>query len=150
MAESESISIAFEVPGKPVAKGRPRFARHGKSVQTYSDVKTANYEALVSWYATLAMVGKAKLEGPLRAEIRVTLAVPQSWSKKKRAAAVYPVCRPDIDNQIKSAIDGINGVVFADDAQICELYASKRYGAMQGVRIILSTLEGTYDHCTSD
>jgi hypothetical protein len=36
----EEAMITIEIPGKPIAKKRPRFARIGKFVQTYSDQKT--------------------------------------------------------------------------------------------------------------
>ena len=37
----------FEVMGTPVAKGRPKFARRGNFVSTYTPEKTVNYENLV-------------------------------------------------------------------------------------------------------
>lgn len=137
-------AVAFEVPGKPTAKGRPRFARRGQFVATYSDAKTASYEALVGWYAMQAMAGRNKFEGALKAEIVITLPIPQSWSKKKRAAAflgeILPTGKPDLDNFLKAAVDGMNGIVYADDAQICMISASKNYGETQGMHIAISRL----------
>ena len=147
MLGGNTAIIAFEVPGKPVAKGRPRFARRGNFVTTYSDAKTASYDALVGWYAAQAMAGKEKLDVPLRMELQILLGVPQSWSKKKRASAlagdIRPVGRPDLDNYFKMASDGMNGIVFADDSQICELDASKYYAEWIGIRITLFQLGAT-------
>lgn len=137
-------SVAIEIPGKPVAKGRPRFARRGNFVTTYTDAKTASYETLVGWYAAHVMAGRPKLEGPLKAVIDITLAVPQSWSGKKRAAAlsgeIGHTTKPDLDNYIKAAIDGVNGIVFDDDAQICAITAQKNYGETPGMRIYVMRL----------
>lgn len=137
-------SVVFEVPGKPVAKGRPRFARRGNFVTAYTDAKTANYETLVRWFALQAMRGRAKLVGPLRAEINIFLPVPQSWPEKKKAAALSGALghtsRPDLDNYLKAAIDGVNGVVFGDDAQVCEIVAQKRYGGAPCMRIEVTKL----------
>lgn len=137
-------SVAIEIPGKPVAKGRPRFARRGNFVATYTEAKTASYETLVRWYAAQEMVGKTKIEGPLRAEINITLPVPQSWSGKKKMAALSGALghtsKPDLDNYLKAAIDGINGVVFHDDAQICVITAQKQYGEKPGMRITVTKL----------
>jgi len=36
----EEAMITIEIPRKPIAKKRPRFARIGKFVQTYSDQET--------------------------------------------------------------------------------------------------------------
>ena len=45
------MKIQFEVPGEPVAKARPRFARVGKFVKTYTPKETLNFEKTVAWYA---------------------------------------------------------------------------------------------------
>jgi Holliday junction resolvase RusA-like endonuclease len=78
------------------------------------------------------MNGRVPLQGPVRLELLVELPVPQSWSQKKRLAAigglVMPTSRPDLDNYVKSALDAINTIVIADDCQIVELRARKRYG----------------------
>src|SRR5215471_18312645 len=46
---------------------------------------------------------------PCRAEIMIDLPVPQSWSTKRRDAAlcgdIRPTSRPDADNYIKAALD---------------------------------------------
>ncbi|SAK33221.1 endodeoxyribonuclease RusA [Burkholderia multivorans] len=39
--------VVFVVPGKPVAKGRPRFVRRGPHVRTYTPEPTERYENLV-------------------------------------------------------------------------------------------------------
>jgi Holliday junction resolvase RusA-like endonuclease len=78
------------------------------------------------------MHGRMPVQGPIRLELVVELPVPQSWSQKKRLAAigglVMPTSRPDLDNYVKSALDAINTIVIADDCQITELPAHKRYG----------------------
>jgi len=43
--------IEITIPGEVVAKGRPRFSRHGGSVRTHTPTKTLNYERLVKMYA---------------------------------------------------------------------------------------------------
>jgi len=42
-----AATIAFVIPGTPVGKGRPKFARRGNFVSTYTPEKTASYENLV-------------------------------------------------------------------------------------------------------
>lgn len=123
--------VTIAVQGVPVPKGRPRFARAGQFVRTFTPKKTGDYEALVRARAIDAMGGDAPFVGPLTARVVVSLPVPQSWSQKKRSAArlgnVRPIARPDLDNFIK-VIDALNGVVFADDSQIVEIVARKEYG----------------------
>ena len=54
--------------------------------------------------------------------------VPKSYSKKKRDEALAGNLRPtkaDIDNYIKSVLDGLNKVAFLDDRYICSITAEK-------------------------
>lgn len=123
-------SVRFTVPGRALGKGRPRFSR--KSGTAYTPTETRNYEAYVRYLAVEAMK-KAELapfEGPCKLVVRVYCEVPQSWSKKKRAAAetqqIAPG-RPDLDNYVKIS-DAMIGVVFKDDVQIVAIEAAKRFG----------------------
>ena len=125
--------IFFQVPGPPVAKARARHGRTraGKPI-TYTDAKTKGYESLVATAAAQAMAGRPPLDSALQCELMFWLSPPQSWSKKKTAAAlageVLPTSRPDIDNFIKSVCDACNGVVWTDDSRVWSLLAQKRYG----------------------
>ena len=78
------------------------------------------------------MASRPPLQGPVRLELVVELPIPASWSRKRRLAAIagwiLPTTRPDLDNYVKSALDAINTIVIADDCQIVELHARKRYG----------------------
>lgn len=51
------MSVTFVIPDQSVAKGRPKFARHGKAVLAYTPAKTASYENLVKLAANAAMSG---------------------------------------------------------------------------------------------
>ena len=136
-------SITIDVPGQPVAKGRPRFTRGGFA---YTPAKTARYEQRVRAAALRVMDGSPPLEGPIALRLMFNMEVPKSWPKKKRADAfsgkVLPISRPDIDNICKCVIDGLNGVLFKDDSQITDLIASKRYG-VPCVKVIASRIEGS-------
>jgi len=126
------MNIEFTIPGAPVAKGRPRFARRGVFVTTYSPEKTVSYESLVKVMASQAMGNKKPLDGAVHATVRMILLPPASWSKKKRAQAlaheIWPTSKSDLDNYIKGIFDGMNGIVFNDDAQVVSLSALKMYG----------------------
>ena len=119
--------IRILVPGVPVGKGRPRMTRSG---HCYTPEKTRIYEDKIAFFGHQAMAGKRPLEGYLTIQVEAVFPVPESWSKKKKKMALdgklFPG-RPDIDNILK-AIDGLNGVVWKDDAQIILAVVSKRYG----------------------
>jgi Holliday junction resolvase RusA-like endonuclease len=131
-SESEmSESIIFTIPGTPVGKGRPKFARRGKFVTTYTPEKTASYENLVKLYASQAMCGHQPYQGAVSASIGLWLVPPASWSKKKRAQAlaheIHPTSKPDIDNVVKGIFDAMNDIVFVDDKQVVRLHVEKFY-----------------------
>ncbi|KVR05096.1 endodeoxyribonuclease RusA [Burkholderia ubonensis] len=131
--------VEFVVPGKPVAKGRPRFARHGAHVRTFTPEATERYENLVKMAARAAMRDTQPYEGPVRLIVNIGLPIPTSWSQKRQdaaaAGAIGATKKPDADNVVKALKDGMNGVVYADDGQVVDLWISKRYARVPGVRI---------------
>jgi Holliday junction resolvase RusA-like endonuclease len=112
--------IDLVIYGKPVGKARPRFSRRGNKVVTFTPRETQIYEQNVKSLAQVAMLGKTMLEGPVKVTITAYFA-----HKKKTG---WHISRPDIDNVVKAILDGLNGVVFADDAVVAQLVASKHYG----------------------
>ena len=124
--------ISFVVPGTPVGKGRPKFARRGNFVTTYTPEKTASYENLVKVKAEEAMVGRQLIEGAVSVEIMLLITPPASWSQKKQREAlegrIFPTSKPDIDNVLKGIMDACNEIVFKDDKQAVDVRVAKRYG----------------------
>lgn len=136
----QGVGVRFEVPGIPRPKAR---ARHGRTKTgrpiTFSDAKTKSYENLVAMAAYEAMAGRQPFDGPLRCELVFCVPVPASWSKRKRdralAGELHPSVRPDLDNFVKSIKDGLNSVVWTDDARVWWLLAEKRYARRPRVEI---------------
>jgi Holliday junction resolvase RusA-like endonuclease len=128
-ADSWQQLVTFAVQGVPIAKARPRVLRSGRA---YAPAKSVAYERQVQLAATLAMRGHARLRGAVQATLRFDLPVPASWSVRKRAAAITgeiaPTGKPDLDNLLKSVLDGIRTIVIGDDAVIVDVRATKRYG----------------------
>ncbi len=121
--------IFFTVPGKPQGKGRPRFARTGNYVKTYTPAETESYENLIK--LACSAVCKEPLEGPLKIYIRAFFPIPKSWSKKRQAMAlsgeIRPTTKPDFDNIAKVVCDSLNGIAYGDDTQIVDAVTTKRY-----------------------
>ena len=139
------MQICFEVPGQPRGKGRPRFARRGNFVKTYTDAKTSSYEDQIRFYALQAMGSSEPLKTALEAFIYVRLPVPQSYSKKRTEACLNglekPCKKPDLDNIIKAMMDGMNEIVYDDDVQVISIQATKRYAINAGVDILIKETE---------
>ena len=123
--------IIFTIPGTPVGKGRPRFARRGAFVTTYTPEKTASYENLVKVKAEEAMVGRELIAGAVAVTILLFITPPASWSNKKMLQAlnheIMPTTKPDIDNVIKGILDAMNEIVWNDDKQVVDVTIRKRY-----------------------
>lgn len=135
------ILCRIDIPGSPVAKGRPRFAR--ATGRAYTPAKTANAEAFIKMLAVQAMRGKEIVTGPVAVKMWVHMAIPASWSKVRKQQALYmeirPTGRPDLDNVFKM-LDALNGIVWQDDAQIVEAEIMKRYSAEPMTTVIVTRL----------
>lgn len=127
--------INFFVDGKPQQKERARFG-NGK---VYTPKKTVSYERHVAIIAKQAMGVTGLLDGAISVTLIFARPIIKSMSKKSKAAAIegnlLPVTRPDIDNYTKSALDGMNGIVYTDDSQVCILTVLKIYSEKPGLNV---------------
>lgn len=75
--------------------------------------------------------GMAALDGPLRMCLDFEFARPKSHRRKKggltKRAPKYHCQTPDADNLAKMIMDSLNGHVYVDDKQICELVVRKHW-----------------------
>src|SRR5262249_6304210 len=114
----------------------PRFVR--RTGIAFTPEATRSYEAMLRHVAALAMGNRPPLDGALSVQVAAFFAVPQSWSAKKKSTAfageLRPKKRPDLDN-IAKILDGLNGVVFIDDAQVVTAVVEKFYSDRPRLRI---------------
>ena len=132
-----TFQVIFSVYGECVPKGRPRFTRQGR---TYTPKKTHDYESEVAMMAKSAMGSSEPLETPVAVYVYVNMPVPKSHSKKRTEACLSGSERPikktgDLDNMVKTILDGMNGIVYKDDSQIVSLHATKRYDTIASVHV---------------
>ena len=69
--------------------------------------------------------------------------VPKSYSKKKRIEALEGKIRPtkaDIDNYIKSVLDGLNKKAFKDDRYVYAVLAEKEYSEEAGIEVSIESV----------
>ena len=115
------------IPGPPIAKARPRFARRGKFVTTYNPQESEEGK-----WITIAMSQiEGPVEGPIYLECMFLMPIPKSASKKKQeamdAGELKHVKRPDLDNLTKFCKDCLNGIAWKDDSQVVKMVAEKYY-----------------------
>ncbi len=140
-----TLVASFTIPGKPVPKARVRFDR--RSGRAYTPFKSRAYEKRVAAEAYSASRWDRDLEAK-------TMTRRDDWPEKSscarerstRRAGKSSRCRcawcasaveldlriylpdrrtRDIDNIAKSLLDGMNGVLFRDDRQVCATAITK-------------------------
>ena len=101
-----SEAVEFFIPIIPVAKQRPRVAKG----QAFTPERTKRYEENLNLVAAVKM-RKARM---------------QAWTKPCEVHLHFSLpkgARGDLDNYVKSALDGLNGVAFADDRLVVGINA---------------------------
>jgi Holliday junction resolvase RusA-like endonuclease len=146
-------NVVVELPGAPRGWGRvqsrfiPKNTETGKGgfVSHYTQKETRSYEAMLRYAGEQAMAGRPLYLGPMRIHLYTVFAIPASWSHRKRAAAeegyIRPTGKPDWDNLGKMC-DGLNGVIWRDDAQIVDGHVLKIYGDKPTYRMEIWEITG--------
>lgn len=125
--EENAFYRYFEVEGNPIAKGRPRMTRSG---HTYTPERTRQYEKLVRDSYLMEYEWASVATGYIKAEIRITVCIPKSATKREREELLKapPMKRPDLDNVAKTILDALNGVAYEDDKQVTSLTIYRVWG----------------------
>lgn len=141
-------SVQFTIPGEPKGKGRPRFARAGNYVRTYTPDETVNYENLIKLEYQRQCGNKYyDKDVPLSATVIAYYSIPSSTSNKKRKmmqdGMLRPIKKVDVDNLLKVIFDSLNGVAYKDDIQIVECRIFKYYDEQPRVFVQLTECVST-------
>ena len=136
-----TFMLTYMVEGNPIGKGRPKFARRGSFVSTYTPTKTRDYENVIKEVAKKAMGSNEILETPVTVAIYITVPIPSSYSKKRTEACLKdierPTKKPDIDNIAKCFLDAMQDVVYLNDTQVLTLHVTKVYGTVGMVEVMV-------------
>lgn len=139
-------TLKLVIEGEPVVQARPKFGRGGR---VYEPKKCTDAKAKIRAVAEREMItqdfAKAHKEMAVIFNICFYKGIPKFKPKWWRYAAwlglIAPVGRTgDLDNLVKLAQDSINGIVFYDDSQICELHAYSRYSLNPRTEIEIEAL----------
>lgn len=121
----------LEIDVRPFPKERPRLCRNRL---VYTPKKTADYEKLIA-YEWKKKYKNLILKGALKIDLLFC------FKKAKTCKKKYHTQRPDIDNLIKSVLDGLNETAFLDDSQIVKLNPEKVFAEYDKVIINVTELE---------
>lgn len=109
----------------PVPQGRPRFTVMGKHVKAYDPAKSKKYKMQLkktAWRIMIHNIWQRIDNAPISMNLIFVLPRPKRPKNKD-----YHITKPDLDNLVKAVKDALNGIAYADDSQITELKATKRY-----------------------
>ena len=136
--------IKITIPIEPVEQARPRVTRIGASIWVYDPPKVARYKREIAKKARLLYDGEP-LDGPLKVHLKFYRHIQKSVSKKEHAlresGAHRPTVKPDVDNYVKSTLDGLTGVLWVDDNLIVSETSDKFYSDHPRVEVEVKELE---------
>lgn len=134
--------LEMVIPGKPIAKKRPRFARRGKFMAAINDQETEEGKFLL---CTQQQIHQKPFEGPIKVYMTFGMPIPKSTSKKRallmESGEIKHTKRPDLDNLEKFASDCLSGDAWRDDSQIILSLTQKEYSREPGTKITIYCLE---------
>ncbi len=139
------MKIAFNVPGAPQGKGRPKFSTINGHVNARTPDKTVVYENLIRTEFR-QQCGSKKFEPGVMLDLRIRAyyAIPESVSKKKKAAMekgeIRPTKKPDADNILKVVADSLNQIAYHDDAQIVDTQIRKFYSRYPRLEVSIQNI----------
>lgn len=149
------MKVSFFVSGEPMAQGRPRtrVVRMGRSsyAQIYNPHTADEWKAMVSILGRRAW-DQGPIAGPIRLGATFFLPRPESHFKGKAHvlrvnAPLWHCFKPDSDNFIKAVLDALTGIVWVDDAQVCDQRTIKIYtNDTPGCQIEIEPIEITSCH----
>jgi crossover junction endodeoxyribonuclease RusA len=100
-----STFLTLTVPGRPVPKARPRMGANG---HVYTPAETKAAEGAVGWAARGALRSTKPTTEPLSITVEFHVA-----DRRRR----------DVDNLLKTVLDGLNTIAFKDDSQVVHVDA---------------------------
>ena len=133
--------LSITIPGKPIAKKRPKFFRRGGFVGTYNCQETEegrfmqqlSMQRPENWHP---------IEGAISLSVDFLMPIPESSSKKKREAMergeIRHTKKPDIDNMLKFVKDCANGILWRDDSQVVGIWSKKLYARIPQTHITIA------------
>lgn len=136
------IEVIIKVPSVPMAQPRPRATARGRHARVYNAAGPVDaFKATVKLAASKVFRGPP-LVGPLRVDVEFVFPRTKSqiW-KTKPMVRIPHAKKPDRDNLDKSVLDALTGLLWQDDAQVCDGRIAKWIAAgdeQPGVTVIVT------------
>ena len=119
----------FTIPIEAQSKQRARIVFQNGKARSYTPAKTVKFENFVKMFVS-SQPHKYYDTELLFMSIKIFLPLPKSkYRKRNPVKEQFCKGRRDLDNMVKSIKDALQGVLYKNDNQICQMYLAKYYAA---------------------
>lgn len=124
-------AVSFEVRGVPAPQGSKRaFVRGGRAMLVESSARVAPWRQDVRAAALAAWPFAGPVEGPVSVDVAFAFPRPASHRGRHgllRSAPAHKSTAPDLDKLVRSTLDALTAVCWADDRQVVAVHATKQW-----------------------
>lgn len=134
------MRLTFTVYGVPQPQGSARaFMPKGARfpVVTSDNPKLKPWRQEITAVALMEMK-KQKLQLLATAPVYIDVAFYFLKPKSAKKDAIWKTTKPDFDKLIRGLCDGLTGVVFRDDAQVCQCFVTKKFGEPSRTQVVIT------------
>jgi len=135
--------IRIEIFGIPAPQGSKRIMR-GRLVEVSSEKLKVWRKAIAAECQRAREGNNTFFTGPVRVDVHFWLPRPKSVKKTGKNARLAPSVPPDLDKLCRALLDGIgqSDMIWGDDSQVVELFASKNYADNRepGAMVIIESI----------
>lgn len=126
--------ISFTIHSEPIAQPRHNIGKIGGFARAYIPASHAVHKFKLD-VKEAAMKAWGKIGQPVLCPLEVravfVMGRPKKYQGKKYdTGRLWYDRQPDIDNFMKSLFDGITGIIWANDSQVCDARCQKYYAAV--------------------
>ena len=132
--------MQFTIPYEVSPASRPRVTKYGIFyTKNYEEFRRLVGIWLDQWKQKNNLQPFDK-DVPLKARFVFNMALPKSWSKRKRelCSGVPMISKRDLDNMVKAIQDVMQGRLFHDDCQIFYVVAEKYWEEEGSIEVYLN------------
>jgi crossover junction endodeoxyribonuclease RusA len=124
-----SMPVRFWVAGRPAPQGSKRHIGNGRMIEMS--------KAVGPWREAVRGEAQRRFAAPLDGPVRVIADF--CFIRPKSGRRAEPCVRPDLDKLLRAVLDGLAMAgAFADDGQVTEITARKRYAPATGAWITVA------------
>jgi Holliday junction resolvase RusA-like endonuclease len=143
--EGARMEFAFTVFGTAQPQGSTRaFLPRGwnRPVITSDNSKLKPWRQQLSQMALIAMQESGAKLVARGVPVSIVLTFFFEKPRSERKSARHKTTKPDLDKLLRAVLDGLTGIAYEDDSQVCECRVAKVFGPPARLEVQVCTLAG--------